>query len=90
MLLIVCRLIRYYFVLFFVSSKTTLKRFGERVRAIRTSAGLSQEKLAELAELHRTYISGVERGERNPSLKSIERIASALNTPLEKLFEGVK
>lgn len=66
-----------------------LQKFGARIRELRKEGGLSQEKLAELAELHRTYVSGVERGERNASLTSIERIANALNVSLSKLFEGV-
>lgn len=53
--------------------------FAKNVQAIRTSKGLSQEKLAELAELHRTYISAVEREKRNISIENIEKIASALD-----------
>lgn len=63
-----------------------LKRFGERVRALRQQKGLSQEKLAELANLHRTYISSVELGERNVSLKNIQALADALGVSLEELF----
>lgn len=70
-------------------TKTTLERFGERVRTLRLEAGISQEKLAELSDLHRTYISGVERGERNPSLTSISRIAKALKVSLSKVMDGV-
>ena len=70
-------------------TKTTLEKFGERVRALRAEAGISQEKLAELSGLHRTYISGVERGERNPSLTSISRIAKALKVSLSEVMEGV-
>lgn len=68
---------------------STLEKFGARVRALRKDAGFSQEELAEVAELHRTYVSGIERGERNASLISIERIAKALRVSLSKLFEGV-
>ena len=53
--------------------------FAKNVQAIRTSKGLSQEKLAELSELHRTYISAVEREKRNISIENIEKIASALD-----------
>jgi transcriptional regulator with XRE-family HTH domain len=66
-----------------------LNNFGARIRELRKDAGISQEKLAELAELHRTYVSSVERGKRNASLTSIERIAKALNVSLSRLFEGV-
>lgn len=63
-----------------------LKQFGERVRDLRKAQGLSQEELAEKADLHYTYIGGVERGERNLSLKSIERIANALKMDIRELF----
>ena len=63
-----------------------LKQFGKQVRDLRKAQGLSQEELAEKADLHYTYIGGVERGERNLSLKSIERIASALKIDIRGLF----
>ncbi|HUG89784.1 MAG TPA: helix-turn-helix transcriptional regulator [Planctomycetaceae bacterium] len=63
-----------------------LKRFGARVRLLRTRAGLSQEALADRARIHRTYIGGIERGERNVSLKNICRIAKALQVPVADLF----
>jgi transcriptional regulator with XRE-family HTH domain len=52
--------------------------FGKRVRALRLQLGLSQEKLAELANLHRNYVGGVERGERNIALLNIVALARAL------------
>ena len=66
-----------------------LKKFGDRVRSLRNQAGISQEKLAELAEIHRTYVSGIERGERNVSLINIMRLASALDVSVSKLMEGI-
>lgn len=63
-----------------------LKRFGERVRAFREKLGLSQEALAAKAGIHRTYMGGVERGERNVSLKNIIRLASALGVHPRELF----
>ena len=57
---------------------TILKKFGQRIRRERKLRGLSQEDLAFEAELHRTYIGSVERGERNISLINIHRIAKAL------------
>ena len=62
------------------------KRFGERVRKLRLARDLSQEQLAFKASMHRTYLGGIERGERNPSLKNIEAIAKALDTTLSQLF----
>ncbi|MBY0458655.1 MAG: helix-turn-helix domain-containing protein [Gemmataceae bacterium] len=61
-------------------------RFGRRLREVREGAGLSQEKLAELATLHRTYVSSVERGKRNISLENIERLAVALGVSLRDLM----
>jgi transcriptional regulator with XRE-family HTH domain len=61
-------------------------RFGERLRAVRQKKGISQEKLAELAGLHRTYVSSVERGERNISLLNIEKLAVALEVPMARLM----
>ena len=66
-----------------------LKKFGDRVLSLRNQAGISQEKLAEMAEMHRTYVSGIERGERNVSLINIMRLASALNVSVSKLVEGI-
>ena len=60
--------------------------FGQVVRAKREQAGLSQEQFAERADLDRTYVSGVERGVRNPTLQVINRIAKALDVPLADLF----
>lgn len=54
--------------------------FSANVRLIREKKGISQEKLAELANLHRTYIGSVERGERKVSLINVEKLAHALNT----------
>lgn len=59
--------------------EASIKRnFGARVREIRTSKGLSQETLALMCELDRTYVGGVERGERNISLINTHKIATAL------------
>ena len=63
------------------------KTVGRRIRNYRTGQGLSQEKLAELSGCHPTYIGQLERGEKNATLESIEKIASALQVPLSKLFE---
>jgi transcriptional regulator with XRE-family HTH domain len=54
-------------------------KFGEKVRELRNKKGLSQEKLAEIADVHRTYIGMIERAEKNITLVNIEKIAKALN-----------
>ena len=66
---------------------TISQKFGKSVRKLRMERGLSQEKLAFLSNMHRTYIGGIERGERNPSLRNIEAIAKALNIHLSELFK---
>lgn len=63
------------------------KFIGRRIRNYRTQQGLSQEKLVELSGCHPTYIGQVERGEKNATLESVEKISFALNIPLSQLFE---
>ena len=64
------------------------KCFGEKVRELRKSKGLSQESLALVSGLDRTYIGGVERGERNISLLNIHKIANALSVSPKELFNA--
>lgn len=63
-----------------------VKVFGTNVRRYRNEKGISQEKLAALSGLHRTYISDIERFQRSISLENIQRIAEALNVDTFKLF----
>ena len=60
--------------------------FGRRVRALRTTLNLSQDQLAELTDLDRTYISGIERGKRNVSLRNIVKLAHALQVSPSELL----
>lgn len=60
--------------------------FGLRVRALRNALGVSQEALADIAGLHRTYIGSVERGERNVTLSNIYALADALGVPAQELL----
>ena len=62
-------------------------RVGKRVKIIRIAKGISQEGLALRCKLHRTYISDIERGLRNVSIKNIEKIAKALEVSIEELLK---
>jgi transcriptional regulator with XRE-family HTH domain len=62
------------------------QKFGINVKKFREQKGFSQEKLAEESELHRTYISAVERGVRSISLNNIQKISKALDIDIHKLF----
>jgi len=66
-----------------------LQRFGNRVRELRKSQGLSQEAFADQCGLDRTYISGIERGKRNVALCNVEAIARALGISISELTRGL-
>ena len=63
---------------------------GSRIRSYRLQKGLTQEALAEKAELHQTYIGQVERGEKNLTLASLEKILAALNVTFAEFFENIE
>jgi len=84
---IVCRRLVCLNILFFMSGKEEVREFGKRLRNLRRQKGYSQEKLAELASLHRNYIGMIERGERNVTLLKIKKIARALNIEIKELFD---
>jgi transcriptional regulator with XRE-family HTH domain len=65
------------------------KIFGKNVRLQREKLKISQEKLAELCDLHRTYIGAIERGERNVSLENIQKIAEGLQVKISDLVKGI-
>ena len=65
------------------------KKFGKRLRALREEREWSQEEFADRAGLHRTYVSAVERGVRNPTLSVLERLAKALGVSMSELAEGL-
>ena len=62
---------------------------GNRIKEIRSEKGISQEKLALKAELDRTYVSGLENGKRNHSIKRLEKIIKALDTNLGNFFKDM-
>ena len=64
-------------------------RFGKAVRSRRARLGVSQEEFADMCGLDRTYIGGIERGERNLALVNIEKIARTFKVSLSELFRGV-
>lgn len=70
-------------------SKDPRQIFGETLRKLRTQVGWSQEELAAACELHRTYVGGVERGERNVSLLNIVEFARALRVKPATLLENI-
>ena len=66
-----------------------LERFGQRVRELRSAQGYSQETFAHQVGLDRTYIGGIERGERNVALRNIEKIATTLGLSIAELTKGL-
>lgn len=66
------------------------KRFGMAIKTLREQKGISQEKLGEIADLHRTYIGMIERAERNITLKNIDKIAKALDVEISTIFEYIE
>jgi transcriptional regulator with XRE-family HTH domain len=72
------------------SRARSLASFGQNVRKLRGASGFTQERLADKADLDPTYISGIERGVRNPSLLIISRLAKALGVSLSDLCKGVR
>ena len=67
----------------------SLLQLGSNIRQIRERVGLSQEQLALQAGLDRTYVSGIERGKRNPSVLSLKKLSDAMGANLQDLFEGI-
>jgi transcriptional regulator with XRE-family HTH domain len=62
-----------------------LKIIGERIRKSRKQVGISQEQLADIASLDRTYIGGIERGERNITILNLKKVADAIGIPLKDI-----
>ena len=70
--------------------KDLLFAFGQTIRKVRLSKDISQERFADMCDLHRTYISDVELGKRNVSLENIGKMANALDMRISELFQEVE
>lgn len=70
-------------------NKDTVQKLGLKIRIERQKQKISQEKLAELANLNRNFVGMIERGETNVTVKNLENIANALNIPIQELFDFV-
>ena len=87
MITMVCRTIVIIWAIFYIMDKQKiLADFGLHLREIRISKSMSQEQLAEKAQVHRTYIGMLERGEKNATITTIFRLSKALCIPTYKLF----
>ncbi len=71
------------------SETALLTRLGNRLRLLRLNVGISQEELAARAKLHRTYVGGIERGERNVAVVNLVRLAKALGVSASEFLDGV-
>jgi transcriptional regulator with XRE-family HTH domain len=70
-------------------TKDVLLLLGKRIRELRKAKGLSQEAFADQCGLDRTYVGGIERGERNVAVLNLTRIAESLGVSISELFEGI-
>lgn len=70
------------------ANRSKLVNLGKRIQELRIQNSISQEKLADLAGVHRTYVGMIERGEKNMTIRSVEKIATALGVTLSELFDG--
>ena len=70
------------------TEQASLKRLGKRIKQLRRSMVITQEELAERAGVHRTYVSMIERGEKNVTVLSAQKVATALGVSLSELFES--
>ena len=71
-------------------NNSDLTKLGINIKSLRLESGWTQEKLAEKTGLHRTYISGVERGDRNISFINILKLSRALDVAISRLFDDIK
>lgn len=69
-----------------ITHRDVLEKFGERMQKLRKASGISQEELASKLSMHRTYIGMVERGERNPTIRTLYKIAKALKVKSNDLL----
>lgn len=82
-----------YYIISYMNESTDKEKltiFGKNLKLLRTQQNISQEEFADKTKLDRTYISGLERGKRNPSFLTLIKLAQTLNISVEKLFYGEK
>jgi transcriptional regulator with XRE-family HTH domain len=72
------------------AEQKVVKALALRIKTLRQNKGWSQERLAEEAEMHRTYLGGIERGLRNPALRNLIKISQALGVSMAELFQDSK
>lgn len=72
-----------------INNTKILNNFGQRIKLLRNKTGLSQEELANISGLHRTYIGMIERGEKNITLKNIEKLAISLKIDISELVKDI-
>lgn len=69
-----------------ITHREVLQKFGDKLQKVRKSQGISQEKLAARLSMHRNYVGMVERGERNPTIRTLYKLAKALKVPASELL----
>jgi transcriptional regulator with XRE-family HTH domain len=69
-----------------ITHQSVLLKFGQKLQKVRQSKGITQEKLAEMLAMHRTYIGLIERGQRNPTVRTLYKIAKALKVSASQLL----
>lgn len=69
-----------------ITHRDVLQKFGDKVQSVRKAKGISQEELASMLAMHRTYIGMIERGERNPTIRTLYKLAKALKVEASELL----
>ena len=86
---LIVTIVIFYFMGDYMDNNDIQVKLGQRIRELRTSLNLSQEKFALLIEMDRTYLASVEAGRRNISIKNLEKISKGLNVSLSQMFKNL-